>query len=66
MEEGSVANLRTVERALKVALTFARPMVVERGATGAGENVRNLLEGRAGYALPTVVWFKGRRQTKEV
>ena len=65
-EEGSVESSKTVERVLKVALTSARPTVVERGATGEGENVRSLLGERVGYVRHTVVWFRDRRQAKVV
>lgn len=65
-EEGSVASPKTVERVLKVAPISARPTVVERGASGEGGNVRSLLGGRVGYVQHTVVWFRDRRQAKEV
>lgn len=63
----SGANLRAVGKALRVALTTAKPMVVEKDARGDNlvQNsvmmmvfVMRLLEGRTGCVHHTVLWFR--------
>lgn len=61
------ANLKAVEKALKVALTSARPMVVERDARGVSPvqnleamiiSVMRLLGESLGYVHLMVLWFR--------
>lgn len=65
MEEGNVASLKTVERVLKVVLTFARLMVVVSVAAGERGNVRSLLGEEEGYVLLTAACYMGGMLIKE-
>lgn len=65
MEGGSGVRSRTVGRVLRAVLTSARPMVVERGATGERENAKSLQGERVVCVLHTAAWSRGGRITKE-